>query len=71
MTCPTLGIVSLGIVADFRMRVVTSQAAYTCVVRVIAFATGKAIRLIANVRDTEISLDRNFSPGSVALATEV
>ena len=71
MACFALRIVIRRTSADLRMRVMTRQAANACIVRVVASASRQAIGLKANIRDTEIPLDRNFCPGPVAPAAEI
>ena len=71
MACLTFRIVIRGLVADLRMRVVTRQAAYARIVRIVAFAACQTIRLIANVGDTKRPLHCDLCPRPVALAAEV
>ncbi len=57
--------------AHFVVRVMARQTANSCVVRIVALAPCQAVRLKANVRYAQITLQRNFFPRPVTLPAEV
>jgi len=57
--------------AHFVVRIMAGEAANSRIIGVVAPAPSQPVRLEANVRNAQVTLQRNFFPRPVALSAEV
>ena len=67
----TFAVVGRGLGDQFTVRVVTSEAADSRIIRVVALAAGQAIGLETHIANPEIRLQNNFRPRPMTLPAKI